>query len=144
MTTRERIADAMRLKDAELRGVVGAPAWGQLTTTDQARWLTLTDAGEQARTDPTAPGIPFASLRIVHERPGDLAYPTACAVVADGHVVAKLPASGYTLDMGIGDTPSILSVRMLVRDVGDVVTHVPKGRQFATGGIVPGTAEARP
>lgn len=48
MTVRERIADAMRLKDAEIRGATVLP-WDQLTDTDRARWLALSDAGEDAR-----------------------------------------------------------------------------------------------
>lgn len=135
MTARERVADAMRLKDAELRQVT-VPSWAQLADTDRVRWLMIAGAGETARMEPG--GLPYASLRIVHQREGEAtARITDCAVVADGHVLARLPITGYTLDMDCG-AASQVSVRVLAATLGDIVTHAPgpTPRRAASGPTV--------
>ncbi len=131
MTLRERAADAMRLKDAEMRGVVGAPAWGQLTTTDQGRWLALHDAAVDARTTALVSRehrLPFASLRVVSDktRAGTVLV-RGCVVEVAGEPVAEIT----TTNCQVISSPEAAGLGMLVvttplGELTDVQSWVPE------------------
>jgi hypothetical protein len=67
---------------------------------------------------------PNCTLRLIHERSGQITAVTGCEVLVDGEVVAMLQASGYALNCDLNDSryPKLTITFPAVAKVGEIET----------------------